>query len=332
MLLLSRNGHPLLYLPADARLRAHALRFYQPQSAKARLFVALLRAFNRLRLPLPLSRSAPETPSDPAFRDFLAQCAGMEDPEFALLCGNPNAPGRRFLLLLFSQVATPACVIKFGTTPEAQALIRREADFLQDSGGTFAGLPQILDSYQSASVSAFAVPYFTGRQAKPQDFPSVVRCLESWIPRGAEQPLREIPGWQRLLALPNCPQELQRVADSKVRPSLYHGDFTPWNLRISSAGDLQVFDWERGEHVGVPGWDWLHYCLQPEILVRNSCPTYLLQLMDRILRSTEWLEYLRRARAAEMGSEIAKGYLWYHLHVCRQTEGEATLRQLTELF
>jgi hypothetical protein len=147
-----------------------------------------------------------------------------------------------------------------------------------------------------------------------------------------EQPLREIPGWQRLLALPNCPPELQRVADSKVRPALYHGDFAPWNLRISSAGDLQVFDWERGEQVGVPGWDWLHYRLQPEILVRKTCPTYLLQLMDRILRSAEWLEYLRRAEAAGMGSEIAQGYLWYHLRVCRQTEGEATLRKLIELF
>jgi hypothetical protein len=313
-------------------LRAHALGFYQPQSAKARAVVALLRGMSRLGLPLPLHHADPAIPSDPGFHDFLARCAGSDNPRFALLCGNPNAPGRRFMMLLFGREEIPSCVVKYGLTPQAHALIQREADFLQSSCKAYAGLPQLLACHQTQSVSAFAIPYSTGRQLLAQDFPVVVRCLENWIHRDSPQPLGEIPGWKRLLALPDCPPELQRVADCNVHPVLYHGDFTPWNMRISSTGDLQVFDWERGEQAGVPGWDWLHYRVQQGILVDKKSPNALSEVLRKILGGTAWHEYAEKTGIESLGYEIVRGYLLYHLKVCPQTEGADALKDLERIF
>lgn len=56
----------------------------------------------------------------------------------------------------------------------------------------------------------------------------------------------------------------------RLRPSLRHGDFAPWNLLPCPNGGLKVVDWESGHREDVPGFDLVHYLLQEEFLVHRS--------------------------------------------------------------
>ena len=60
------------------------------------------------------------------------------------------------------------------------------------------------------------------------------------------------------------------IDESIVLPtSLYHGDFTPWNMFVSNKG-LQVYDWELSEPNQPMLWDGFHFICQSGILVKRS--------------------------------------------------------------
>jgi len=62
-----------------------------------------------------------------------------------------------------------------------------------------------------------------------------------------------------------------RRCRSRVYPALTHGDFAPWNVKVSRR-QWTVLDWERGELAGRAGWDWFHFVMQPPCSCGANAP------------------------------------------------------------
>ena len=122
---------------------------------------------------------------------------------------------------------------------------------------------------------------------------------------------------------------LQRLPGRTVPATLQHGDFAPWNIKVSPAsGAWTVLDWERGELAGIPGWDWFHYVLQPAILVERLPVAGLVQRMEGLLRSEAFLAYAERAGIRGCERELALAYLIHAAEVIKPAEGLAATNEL----
>ena len=110
---------------------------------------------------------------------------------------------------------------------------------------------------------------------------------------------------------------------------VFHGDFAPWNLRGAEARWTAI-DWERGEPRGVPGWDALHYVIQRAVLVDRLPAAALLDIIERVLRSRDFADYLAAAGLAGHGRAVVSSYLLYSCEVLRPTEGLPAQRALLE--
>jgi hypothetical protein len=332
---LRRGGVPFLYLPTRNRAAAQALDLYPAQTLKARLAKSLLRLTFRCALlahgggtPFVLMREAP-------FLAYLALTAGGSAgslPEFAVLAGNSQAPGRRFVFLLFDAKGNPAAVVKAGGSARARELIDHEATLLREYGGQRAGVPLLRDTFNSGGRAAFATDYIAGESPVGESGAELENTFTSWLNPAGEISVREIPAWQRLVA--SCGQELMPAANAidgemKLRPTLMHGDFAPWNVKVAQ-GRWLILDWERGERVGIPGWDWFHFVVQPAVLVRHEATETILSRLEKLFSSVAFERYAKLAGIAGREWPLALAYLNYCLNVIRQTEGAARLASLAQ--
>src|SRR5690606_25810285 len=102
----------------------------------------------------------------------------------------------------------------------------------------------------------------------------LAKTLSDWIDRSRIVTIKEIPSWIRLTETCQASpvfQTLQRALQSaEFHPVIYHGDFAPWNIKVSRGdGSWTALDWERGELLGFPCWDWFHFHIQAWILVHR---------------------------------------------------------------
>lgn len=323
-----KQGRPLLFLPKPSGAAAATLSLYPAQTAKARFARGLLRVVLRLGLPFGTEPvRLPFSPTDP-FVAFLRQCGGISAiPEFGILAGNPATLGTRFVLLVFGQSELPELVIKAGATDAARELVRREQLFLEAACGRFPSIPCVRHRFDGARVQAFAMEYVLGDSppAKAVDEPASV--LGAWLQADRKITLGELPAWRRLIAA--APEfAAPDPAALPFSPAVFHGDFAPWNIRVTRSGGWTVLDWERGELEGVPCWDWFHYVLQPAILVKGLAVTRLLEVSNHLLCSDAFCHYAVRARATGHERKLLKAYLAYCVHVLRPSEGLARTREL----
>src|SRR6186997_1625334 len=114
MKLLRKGGQPFLLLPPKPKRRAAAMSLYAPQSKAARLMKWVFGLAARFGISIGLENLTISLSNDDPFVRFLRQVAGTDPPQFAMLAGNPNAPGQRCLFLLFDAKEKPAAVVKAG--------------------------------------------------------------------------------------------------------------------------------------------------------------------------------------------------------------------------
>lgn len=328
-----RGGQPFLYLPTHNRAAARALDLYPAQTRKARLAKTLLTLSYRFSF---LPRGGGETfllPAKNLFLASLALTAGLpagQIPEFAVLAGNPHAPGRRYVFLLFDADAKPVAVVKAGNTERARELIQHEATLLRELGGKQNALPKLRDEIVCHPVVAFSTDFITGASPAGDGTEMLSSILTAWLDESREVNMSELPAWQRLLRtetespLPECVRALTSL---RTHPALMHGDFAPWNVKVAD-GRWTVLDWERGERVGVPGWDWLHFILQPAILVQRAEPATMIAMLERLFATPAFAHYAAKARIAGQEWSWAAAYLCYCLRITRQTEGASRLQPL----
>jgi len=211
-------------------------------------------------------------------------------------------------------------------------LIRQERDILKSVGGLLRGVPRLKAGFECGELSALALDYVPGRSPRPDALRDAVGLVSAWIQDTCPLPVRSIPGWQRLEEAAGTAHaflsKAARLRDHEVRGVLYHGDFTPWNIRVSAEGHWTALDWERGENVGMPGWDCLHYLLQPAILVRRTNTSGLLAMLTDFTRSEAFQRYAQRVGIAGFEREVATTYLLYVTEVIRPSEGLEQARAL----
>jgi hypothetical protein len=331
-----RHGADWLLLPDAPALAARGLALYPAQTTRARWARRALALARRLGLKPGLRAVELRIgPADP-FVTFLratAAPASNAPLRFALLAGNPHAPGHRFVILLFDAAGRPAAVVKAGATEAARHLIAREEEVLRAVPAALPGVPRLRETFTSGRVRALALDYFPGDSPSADDTARLSQLLGAWLSPDRWVTLGELPAWQRLFAAeraPELPALLRHLRARRVHPTLAHGDLAPWNIK-SAGGQWTVLDWERGEIAGVPGWDWFHFVLQPALLVRRERPATLLRRCEAVWDSPAFKSYADRAGVGDHAPALALAYLFTCLHVTGQTEGREALQLLWEL-
>jgi len=331
---LRRHGEPFLLLPTDRRLAARALDLYPAQRWPARCAKSLLRAAFGQPVPLPLRRV--RLTVDPA-DDVLQLCQQVGgNRSLAILAGNPHATGRRFIILVFNAAGAPVAVVKTGLSASARQLIARERSFLAAVPLTAPGIPRLARTFESARLEALVLPYLPGRPPRLAEYGQAGVLLSSWLDRTRTIPIGELLAWQRLQAAaagdPVLDKLAPRLMNQRIHPAIYHGDFAPWNVKVSSADDRwTALDWERGELTGPAGWDWLHFWLQPAVLVERCRAAGLAARIEAVVASAEFNAYVQAAGLGAVKYEWTLAYLLYWLNVLGAGRYEAVGRPAVEI-
>lgn len=332
MWLVRKCGEALLLLPASAPHAASCLDLYPAQTVKARIARGVLRAVLRLpvlaRVRLPFSETTP-------FAVFLRGFARDHFPSFGALLGNPRAAGRRWIFLCLHRDARPALVVKAGVSDAARALIVAEGDFLAALPAEFPGRPVLVGQLREANVCALAFRYAPGASPRPDRSEGrLAALLGGWLSPGRKAALAEVPAWRRLAEALAGDPVFNRISDAlagcEVAATVMHGDLAPWNIR-EHRGEWTVLDWERGEMLGVPLWDWFHFILQPAVLVERRSPQALLYTVDAMLGSGALQDYAASAGCAGRERTLLLAYLLYCTAVLQITEGAREIRALFAL-
>jgi len=337
--LLRRAGRPFLLLPREPHEAAATLALYAPQTARAQSARAVLRWAIRLSTPWPGEILRFEMLLQAPFVRFLSSltgCAASQSPRLGILAGNPASPGQRFLLLCFDAAHQPVAVVKVALTQRGHELIQHEQSLLGAIAGRFKGVPPIIETFHSGEILAFAIPFFPGNS--PRDFAQgqLPSLLNSWVDTQHTLPLSEQPNWRKLpqacAANPVFQALDRKLGKHHVHTCLEHGDFTPWNIKISPEGICTVLDWERGELTGIPGWDWFHYAIQTAILVKHQPTATLTKTAEALLAADSFKTYATRCGFAGFARELMLSYLLHVVEVIKPSEGGIeTSELLTEL-
>ena len=332
MKLLRKGGMPFLLLPGNSRLRAAALDLYAPQSKAARGMKWGFVFASRLGLGFALENRTVVFRADDSFRQFLSQVAGTNDPQFAMLAGNPNTKGQRCVFLVFDAQGKPAVVIKAGAGPDAKRLITQELDFLKQAPRDLPGIPKAQSVFANDRLSAFAMDFYQGVSPRFNDLSSVHKILNAWAAAERISTVAELPVWKRLLteAASNLSPKARELGGKTLGTVIQHGDFAPWNIRVRH-GEWMVLDWERGEASGLPVWDWLHFVIQPAVLVEHLSPRQVLIRLNELFENPLFLNYSDQTRTRGIITALTSAYLDYCIYVTKQTEGLETISALGRL-
>ena len=332
-----RHGELLLALPMARAEASIALQLYAPQRIAARAMSGLLKLLLRTGLPVPLPvKEFCFSTADP-FCEFLSQLEpawSACDAALGVLAGNPHAHGRRFVLMLFKNGRAVA-VVKAGAGGEAMRLIASEIDFLQRAGRP--GISAPLDIFESARMRAFAMAPLRGEAPRHPKCRDIYRVLLPWLNQTTRVPLAKLAGWAGVATVcanhPAWRTHCASVATREVFPAVMHGDFAPWNIKVHpESGTWQVFDWERGEIAGVPGWDWLHFEIQNAILVRRENAATILKRIERLFGDKDFRHYAELSGITGIERALLVAYLLNCTFVQPQAEGLACIELLVQSF
>ncbi len=336
-LVVRKRGRPLLALPADKAAATAALDLYPAQTARARAARAMLRLLLKAGAPVLRHKVSFSVAPQEEFAKFLATQAGIppgEVPLFAVLAGNPAAKGQRFMVLLFNPDKKPVAVVKTGLSEEARALVQYEATFLEAAGGRAPGIPKLRGSFENSRLDSLALDFAAGHSPRPAQVNTLPGLLASWVDFTRSVRLPETRHWLRLeqsasanAVFPALKERLHRVV---IKPVIHHGDFAPWNIKVSADGNWTVLDWERGELTGIPGWDWFHYLVQNQILVHRRSTGRVLAQVQSLLGSENFKQYARLAGISRREPELLLAYLLYIVEVIKPSEGMAENRALLQ--
>ncbi|HUJ72229.1 MAG TPA: hypothetical protein VLZ30_08285 [Verrucomicrobiae bacterium] len=315
--LLRRAGKPLMLVPTNPRLAAVALSLYPAQRSRARLVRVCLRQIWRLGIPIRCETIAITVFPSAPFPEFLAQAAAAPRdgfPPFAILCGNPEVSGRRFVILTFAPDGTPGAVVKAGLGESAWRLIDRETGFLKSVPRGTPAIPDLRGVFQGQNVHALALNFVHGISPAADDYEGVGRLLTSWLSAGKLQQLGNFTMWGALEEACHSHPLGEEISGAlrrrPVRPTISHGDFAPWNIKVSAQdGSWIALDWERGELAGIPGWDWFHYVFQYAVLVSRLSVTGAAQRVRNLLHHAVFERYASASAIAGVERELFLAYL-----------------------
>ena len=330
-----KSGDALLALPGSTRAALACLSLYPAQTARARLARGLLSFLIRFRVRTGMRPTRLELARRAPFTRFLSEVAGETGeqlPEFGILAGNPRSPGQRFMILVCAGSGQPSAVIKAGMSKEARSLILKESTFLKEAGGRAPGIPVLRKQFEDSRIGALALDYYPGESPRETCAVEMTRLLSQWVDTTSTIQIEESGMWRQLKTCPSAKGELtgieSKLAGKRVHPVIFHGDFAPWNIRVQPSREWMVLDWERGERVGLPGWDWFHFVIQSAILVKKAGIEELIRLVEALLASDAFKAYAQKALIQGSERELLIAYLLHIADVIQPSEGLEQTRAL----
>lgn len=336
--LVQRKRRPFLLLPDAAENIRFSLELYSAQRPLARLWRSLLPVMFRTPARALLGAVNAEAEASSALLQFFAEQSGQSAsdlPTPAIKFGGIAGKTSRVVVLLCDAAGRPIRVVKIGLNLEGRAATEREADILAQLPKATIGCTTLTGQIKTNSLSAFATAYFPG-QSLTNDV-GIEKLFHAWLLADVAVPLEELPNWKELdaAAIQNEPHVWAALraalAGKKVCPTLYHGDFTPWNVRMTNLENIQAFDWERGQLQGIPAWDWFHFIVQTAILVKRHSPERVAAELDHFIQSARFQKYAQTAGISDLVEPLLLAYLLHEKYVVQPEEGRQVTEQLFEL-
>jgi hypothetical protein len=187
--------------------------------------------------------------------------------EMVILVGNPS-PGRKVIIFLPDEAQRVAAVLKVGVTAAGGVNVLHEAEVLGRLD-QYSWAPKVLSIH--SDLRAAAQEFVPGALAN-REFRSDYLSLLCGLPRsGRSMNLADFVQ-AKASALRPFIAELDKIApdilnrslacidlDIAIPTLLVHGDFAPWNIRITPASGLVLVDWESADFAGLPGEDLFHF-------------------------------------------------------------------------
>ena len=295
--LIYRGGRVLLALPAGRREALVTLGLYQPQKNFAKSLALALGCLVRLGLHKLFLRRL-QVPAL-TVSDF-DPIQGFERGSLGILLGNPEHPVRRAIVSLRVKGHDEVAKMAFGL--DGRKLVSLESSVIENLPEKVPGLPILTGTRFSNEVSLMKMLYFKPLEGQSSSFESHVFLLRSWLGNGEAMPLSGFPEWEQITNIVSQVTSMELLEGGKDRlekivlvPSVRHGDFAPWNLRLDSEGKLVALDWEWGTGFGVPGFDLVHYLCQEGRLIRGFKAQRLIRYVEATLKSSLAGAYLQLA-------------------------------------
>jgi hypothetical protein len=239
----------------------------------------------------------------------------LDTTEASLVCillGNPSQEERRIILLAETGTGHHF-IIKLGWGVLAVEKISRERKFLEMNAGRSAVIPSLTRVWREDQWEAFAIPYFDA----PGDvsFEKVCEVLKSWCSNSLAVQLSSLDEWMGVVSRISDEKEreclMNRSAGLKIKKSLSHRDFAPWNILSSKNGDVSVIDWEFGREEGVPGWDLVHYLfLSAHLVDRLPAGEACIRVVDRLESEAKCVELIKYWGWAGNVDLLVKSYFY----------------------
>lgn len=334
--LIRRRRRPFLLLPAASTQTSISLSLYSAQRRRARIWRAAMPLLLNTPLAAIFHRISFPAPENSEITRFLSEQSGIpagELPAPAIKFGGMESQKSRLVLLVCDQTHRPLKVVKVGLDKEGRAATDREADLLERLPIRAPGCTRVTGRLATPELSAFATDYFPGDS--PDNDLGMETLFQAWVNPGASEPIETFQSWQELetdvaRSIPGAWAALRSaLAGHRIRSSLHHGDFAPWNIRAVNLQNLQAFDWERGILRGFPAWDWFHFVVQTSILARRHSRERTAAEVELLLQSPRFKKYADFTGIAGIAKPLLLAYLLHHRWVIKPLEGG---RQVEELF
>jgi hypothetical protein len=272
-------------VPARAELGLTVLNGWRPYSAASKLKWQTILAAYRAGV---LSR-VPGVKTFGVIRAAAPFCAALQDSVAVVYIGTPGK-SRKAVASFVSPDGQIRGILKTPLVDTARAKILREADALRAADRQPAIAPRLL--WSDASSGSALQEYCSGHAAPLEFRDSYLHWLMSLEAPGQtfrldhhvaelRRRLAQFPEGDKYLAHLSGP--LAWLDDPCELPAfMAHGDFAPWNLKLSPEGDIRLaVDWEDFRPSAPPLFDYFHY---------NFLQAFLFQ------RDIDWPSLLDRCR------------------------------------
>ena len=262
-----KKGNLLLAFPKERHLALNTLSLYQPQAWKARRLAAGIKLLVKCNLH---TRFLPS-------RSFTFRMQGpvaalkADDSGFGFLLGNPASKERS--VILARKTGGEVVIDKVGLSAPARDSVSNEVSIIRSLPDGLVGLSELRQFEDNDHWSFYGCPLVDGRSPARRHDDLVLSVLQSWFKFSQKKPLIETRQWTKISEYIHTHQLnkgkmlLDGVKNLDVMVGIHHGDFAPWNIKITDAASVVVMDWEYGSCSAPSVWDWMHYLIQRASLV-----------------------------------------------------------------
>ena len=286
------------FIPLDQpAVAAAAFGVYSPTRLSARAKRTAARVAARLGVPgwyrdtVTIAQRRPP----PLERQLAAGLGTADELRLSLSAGAPEpARNRKASAALLRLDGSVVGFAKLSGSPLARGLIQREAAVLTELARWPAvadGVPKLLAAGEADGRYYLVQSPMAGRPAPARMTAShrtFLADLQDGHPRPAADtefvrsllPRLHRLGDDRADLVPLAERVVASLDRCRVRQTVVHGDFAPWNLRCQPAGRLAAFDWEYGRTDGLPAADAAHHELQVGYNMLNWSPADASRALD----------------------------------------------------